>query len=54
MLVKYKADHIIISLKMNLFLPRFSWKIAELTLNNDHSRTQCTMEGHITQVCLYS
>jgi hypothetical protein len=28
MLVKYKADHIIISLKMNLFLLRYSWKIA--------------------------
>jgi hypothetical protein len=30
---------IIISLKINLFFPRYSWKIAELVLNNNHSLT---------------
>ena len=39
MLVYYKAD-LIISLKINLFSPSYSWKIAELTLNNNHSLTQ--------------
>jgi hypothetical protein len=29
----------IISLKNNLFLPWYSWKIAELALNNNHSLT---------------
>jgi hypothetical protein len=32
-------DLIIISLKINLFSPWYSWKIAELALNNNHSRT---------------
>ena len=32
-------DLIIISLKINLFLPWYSWKIAELALNNIHSLT---------------
>ena len=41
-LVYYKADLIIISLKMNLFSPWYNWKIAELTLNNNHSLTDCT------------
>ena len=37
-LVEYKADLIIISLKINLFSPWNSWKIAELALsNNPHS-----------------
>ena len=36
-LVKYKVDPIIISLKINLFSPWYSWKIAELALNNNHS-----------------
>jgi hypothetical protein len=37
-LVWYKADLIIISLKINnLFSPWYSWKIAELVLNNNHS-----------------
>jgi len=31
-LVYYKADIIIISLKYNLFLPCYSWKIAHLAL----------------------
>ena len=39
MLVLYKADLIIISLKINLFLPWLSWKIAELAFNNNHSLT---------------
>ena len=38
-LVKNKADLIIISLKINLFSPWNSWKIAELALNNNHSLT---------------
>ena len=33
----YKADLIIISLKNNLFSPWYSWKVAELALNNNHS-----------------
>jgi hypothetical protein len=40
-LVKYKADLIIISLKINLFSPWYSWKIAELVLNNNHSLDDC-------------
>jgi hypothetical protein len=36
---KYKADLIIISLKINLFSPWYSWKIAELALNNNHLLT---------------
>ena len=39
MLVLYKVDLIIISLKINLFAPWYSWKIVELTLNNNHSLT---------------
>jgi hypothetical protein len=34
MLVLYKADFIIISLKINFFSPWYSWKIVELALNN--------------------
>jgi hypothetical protein len=36
-LVQYKMDLIIISLKINLFSPWYSWKISELALNNNHS-----------------
>ena len=36
-LVQYKADLIIISLKISLFSPWYSWKIAELALSNNHS-----------------
>ena len=36
-LVYYKVNLIIISLKVNLFSPCYSWKIAELALNNNHS-----------------
>ena len=32
-LVYYKADRIIISLKINLFSPSYSWKIGELVLH---------------------
>ena len=39
MLVWYKVDLIIISLKINLFSPWYSWKIDELALNNNHSLT---------------
>jgi hypothetical protein len=38
-LVKHKADLIIISLKINLFSPWYSCKINELALNNNHSLT---------------
>jgi hypothetical protein len=38
---KYKADHIIISLKTNMFTPWHSWKIAELALNNNQSLWNC-------------
>ena len=38
-LVYDKANLIIISLKINLFSPWCSWKIAELALNNNHSLT---------------
>ena len=34
-LVYYKADLIIISLKINLFSPWYSWKIADLALSNN-------------------
>jgi hypothetical protein len=37
LLISYKVDLIIISLKINLFSPWYSWKIAELALNNNHS-----------------
>jgi len=39
MLVYFKADLIIISLKIKLFSPWYSWKIAVLALNNNHSLT---------------
>jgi hypothetical protein len=38
-LVKYKVDLIIISLKINLFSPWYSWKIAELALSINQSLT---------------
>jgi type III secretory pathway component EscS len=38
-LVYYNVDLIIISLKINLFSSWYSWKIAELALNNNHSLT---------------
>jgi hypothetical protein len=39
LLVWYKVDLIVISLKINLFWSWYSWKIAELMLNNNHSLT---------------
>ena len=39
-LVYYKVDIIIISLKCNLFLPWYIWKIAHLVLNNNWSLTR--------------
>jgi hypothetical protein len=38
-LLLYKAKLIIISLKINLFSPWYSWKIAELEINNNHLLT---------------
>jgi hypothetical protein len=38
-LVWYKAELIIILLKNNLYLPWYSWKIAELAISNTHSLT---------------
>jgi hypothetical protein len=43
-LVWYKADLIIISLKINLFSPWYSWEIDEL--NNSHSLTP----PHLSQI----
>ena len=40
LLILYKTDFIITSLKINLFSTWCSWKIAELALNNNHSLTQ--------------
>jgi hypothetical protein len=34
-----KTDLILISLKINLFSSWYNWKIAELTINNNHSLT---------------
>jgi hypothetical protein len=39
MLVYCKVDFIIISLQINLFSPWYSWKIAEMALNNNHPLT---------------
>ena len=36
-LVYYKAGLILISLKIDLFSPWYSWKIVELALDNNHS-----------------
>jgi hypothetical protein len=38
-LVENKTNIIIISLTINLFLPWYSWEIAELAFNNNHSLT---------------
>ena len=45
--VEYKADLIIISLKMNLFSPWYSWKIAELVFNNNNSLTFCILKNNV-------
>ena len=39
----YKVNLTIISLKINLFSPWYSWKIAELALNNNHSLTHSVL-----------
>jgi hypothetical protein len=52
MLFYYTANLIIISLKINLFSPWYSWKVAELALNNNNSLTHFflyeseTVDGH--------
>ena len=51
-LVWYKVDLIIILLKINLFSPWYSWEIAELVLNNNHSlnlinQTECLQSFQI-------
>jgi hypothetical protein len=38
---------IIISLKINLFLPWYIWKIVEVSLNNNHSLTDSLKSGLI-------
>ena len=45
LLVWYKADLLIISLKINLFSPWYSCKIAELALNYNHSLTYATCKS---------
>jgi hypothetical protein len=42
---KKQADLIIISLKINLFLPWYRWKIADLALSNNHSLAQNRMSS---------
>jgi hypothetical protein len=55
-MVWYKADLIIISLKINLFSPLYRWKIAELVLNNNHSLNcyNVQVEWEQTVVCSFS
>ena len=36
---KYKADFIIILLKISLFSPWYGWKIAEMALNNNNQQS---------------
>ena len=50
MLVYYKADLIIISLQINLYSPWYSWKIAELALNNNYS---LTLKNYMLQYIVY-
>ena len=45
MLVEYKADLVIISLKINKFSPWYSWKIVELALNNNQSLTHSNISS---------
>jgi hypothetical protein len=50
-LVYYKVDLIIISLKINMFSLWYSWKIAHLALNNNnHSLTPCCCHAHLCKV----
>ena len=43
--VVFSVDLTIISLEINLFSPWYSWKIADLALNNNHSITTLVMSG---------
>ena len=52
MLVLYKAELIIISFKINLFLPWYSWKIAELALNTNLSLTHFVVYCYCWKQCL--
>jgi hypothetical protein len=47
-LVLYKADLIIISLKINLFSPWYSWKIVELLLKNNYSLNKMIYVNNIS------
>ena len=47
MLVLYKVDLIILSLKFNLFSPWYNWKIAGLALNNNHPLTINMKQAYI-------
>jgi hypothetical protein len=44
--IYYKADLIIISLKINLFLPWYGWKIAQLVLNT-HTHSNKSYITHV-------
>jgi hypothetical protein len=50
-LVYNKANLIIISLNINLFSPCYSWKNAELALNNNHSLTHSLTHSDFELVC---
>ena len=49
-LIKYKADLIIISLKINVLSPWYSWQIAELALNNNHSLTHAFVYAKVYKI----
>jgi hypothetical protein len=51
-LVLYKAELIIISLKIHLFSPWYSWKIAELALNNNHPLTLLPVDYDISPLLI--
>jgi hypothetical protein len=51
LLILYKADLIIISLKIYLFSPWHSWKIAELALSNNHPVVICIFNYFI--ICYF-
>ena len=50
--VWYKADIIIIPLKIHLFSPWYSWKIAELALNNNHPLTLLPVDYDISPLLI--
>jgi len=42
-------------LKIKLFSPWYSWKIAEFALNNNHTLTLSTsLDKYCTQKCMYT